>query len=176
VVRVAIWLTLCACSSEAGRPRVDPAVPRDAGPADADDLAADPTTPPTSRVPTRPATPRASRPIDVILRSSPPGAVVAVDGVQVGTTPTYWAGDANGREHEFLFVRAGYAYARYRFVPITSGVIHARLEPIAEDGVGVPPEMVRVVEEPAYPAAPAPAPSAAPIDDNDPTTGPGPQP
>ncbi len=80
---------------------------------------------------TRPARPRnhASRPVEVTLRSTPSGAMAAVDGVQVGLTPTYWFGDADGREHEFTFVRPGRAVARYRFVPVQSGLVHARLEP-----------------------------------------------
>lgn len=78
------------------------------------------------------AKPRASRPVDIMLKSSPPNAMAAVDGVQVGPTPAYWQGEADGREHEFTFVLPGYATARYRFVPVTSGVVHARLEPIAQ--------------------------------------------
>jgi hypothetical protein len=74
------------------------------------------------------------KPIDVVLKSSPPGAMAAVDGVQIGPTPTYWSnGAADGREHEFTFVLRGFAAARYRFVPVASGVIHARLEAIADD-------------------------------------------
>src|SRR5665647_1116570 len=69
---------------------------------------------------------RAGHPVDVMLRSTPNGAMAAVDGVQVGPTPSYWFGEADGREHEFTFVRPGYAVARYRFVPIQSGLIHAR--------------------------------------------------
>jgi hypothetical protein len=76
---------------------------------------------------------RAPHPIDVTLRSTPPGAQVAVDGVPMGYTPTYWPGEADGREHEFTFVLPAHATARYRFVPIASGVIHTRLEPIAEE-------------------------------------------
>lgn len=76
---------------------------------------------------------RPSRPIGVTLRSSPPGATAAVDGTIVGTTPTYWGGDADGHEHEFTFDLKGFALARYRFVPVTSGVVHARLDPIAEE-------------------------------------------
>ncbi|HEY0986761.1 MAG TPA: hypothetical protein VGD80_06895, partial [Kofleriaceae bacterium] len=88
---------------------------------------------------------------------SPPGATAAVDGVPIGPTPTYWSGDANGREHEFTFVLPGYAFARYRFVPITSGVVHARLEVLTDDvDAGVPTEMM-----PPSPGAP-PAPSASP--------------
>ena len=76
---------------------------------------------------------RPGHPIDVILRSTPQRAEAAVDGVPLGPTPAYWNGIADGHEHEFTFVLPGHAVARYRFVPITSGVIHARLEPISDD-------------------------------------------
>src|SRR3954467_10196971 len=86
---------------------------------------------------------RGGRPIDVTLRSSPPGANVSVDGQPYGNTPAFWNGDADGHEHEFLFSLRGYGIARYRFVPVSSGVIHARLEPIAEEtDAGVPPPEV----------------------------------
>jgi hypothetical protein len=76
---------------------------------------------------------RAGHPVEITLRSSPPGATAAVDGTIVGITPAYWAGDTDGREHEFTFDLRGYSLARYRFVPVTSGVIHARLDPITEE-------------------------------------------
>ena len=88
---------------------------------------------------------RPGRPIDVTLRSTPPGAQVAVDGAVLGNTPSYWSGMADGREHEFVFTMRGYAIARYRFVPVSSGVIHGRLDPIHEetdDGVPAPPPEV----------------------------------
>ena len=92
------------------------------------------------------------RPIDVTLRSSPPGAQVAVDGTVIGNTPSFWSGNADGREHEFVFTMRGYAIARYRFVPVTSGVIHGRLDPIHEDNdAGVPtppPEVVPPRQQP----------------------------
>ena len=124
--------------------------------------------------------PRPAHPIDVTLRSSPTGAQASVDGVPVGITPAYWAGMADGREHEFTFTLAGHAIARYRFVPVTSGVVHARLEPIADDadaGVEAPPE----VEPQAQPGAvvPVPGPIASPPAASDgPSTAPihGPQP
>jgi hypothetical protein len=120
-----------------------------------------------------PGPPHAAHPIDVHLRSTPPGAQVAVDGVFVGYTPTYWAGEADGREHEFTFVLAGHATARYRFVPTASGVIHPRLEPIADEpdaGVGdpalegspVPSAGSALVNPPPAPVAPKAA--AAPLD------------
>jgi hypothetical protein len=89
---------------------------------------------------------RPGKPIDVTLRSSPPGAQVAVDGTVIGNTPAFWNGMADGREHEFVFTMRGYAIARYRFVPVASGVIHGRLDPIHEEtdaGVpAAPPEVV----------------------------------
>jgi hypothetical protein len=105
---------------------------------------------------------RASRPIDIVLRSSPPGATAAVDGVPIGSTPTYWSGEANGREHEFTFVLPGYAFARYRFVPITSGIVHARLDVLTDDvDAGVPPEMMRTPDGPAPDPRQRTAPAAA---------------
>ena len=101
-----------------------------------------------------------ARPIDVILRSTPTGAQAAVDGIVIGTTPAYWNGNADGREHEFTFVLSGHAIARYRFVPITSGTIHARLERVTDDvDAGVPPPEVVPVMPPD--AAPSIAPDAA---------------
>jgi hypothetical protein len=100
---------------------------------------------------------RPARPIDVMLRSTPNGAQAAVDGIVIGPTPAYWNGNADGREHEFTFVLSGHAIARYRFVPISSGTIHARLVPISEDvDAGVPPpELVPpVVVRPPDPPAP----------------------
>lgn len=85
---------------------------------------------------------RPGRPVDIVLKSTPPGAIAAVDGRQLGPTPVYWDGGvADGREHDFTFVLSGHATARYRFVPLQSGVVHARLEPIAVKRVdaGVPP-------------------------------------
>jgi hypothetical protein len=76
--------------------------------------------------------PHAGHAIDVMLRSAPPGATVSVDGVVVGTTPAYWYGAADGREHEFTFVLPGHAVARYRFVPVSNGFIHARLVPVSD--------------------------------------------
>src|SRR3954462_8998216 len=50
-----------------------------------DDVGARPGPPP--QTPNRPG-----RPIDVTLRSSPPGARVSVDGQPLGNTPGYWSG------------------------------------------------------------------------------------
>jgi hypothetical protein len=133
-------------------------------------------------LPARPKN-RPARPIDVMLKSEPRGALAAVDGRPIGTTPTFWAGESDGFEHEFTFSLAGHAFARYRFVPITSGVLHVTLQPVATEPVDgglepliaptfapdpapAPPEA-----SPAGPLAPAPGGSAAPL-----APGPGPAP
>jgi hypothetical protein len=135
---------------------------------------------------TPPASSRAARPIDVMLRSTPSGAQVSVDGVPLGYTPAYWPGQADGREHEFVFVLAGHATARYRFVPVSSGVIHTRLERIAEEpsgadrapeGAPVPGEGSALVNPPPAPVAPkdasAPAPPSTVVSPPESSDGPG---
>jgi hypothetical protein len=84
-------------------------------------------------VPRRPVRARKGRPIEIVLRSSPPGAIAAVDGVTIGPTPSLWQGAADASAREFTFVLPGYAIARYRFVPTQSGTVHATLEPIKLD-------------------------------------------
>ncbi len=99
------------------------------------------------------------RPIDVMLKSTPSGAMAAVDGVQIGHTPAYWYGEADGHDHEFTFVLAGHAVGRYRFVPIQSGTVHARLEPVSEESphdAGVDPVTQPVTPQPFTPANPEP--------------------
>jgi hypothetical protein len=117
----------------------------------------------------------AGHPIDITLRSSPPGAEVAVDGRNVGTTPTFSSVIADGSEHEFTFVLAHHTVARYRFVPITSGVIHARLEPVADEPPPTDddaPEGLPVPGAGSELVAPPPAPVAKP-DATAPTATPG---
>ncbi|HEU0035688.1 MAG TPA: hypothetical protein VFQ53_33985 [Kofleriaceae bacterium] len=104
---------------------------------------------------------RPSRPVDIMLKSSPPGAMAAVDGVQIGTTPRYWYGESDGLEHEFTFVLRGHAVARYRFVPLQSGVVHARLEAIAEEALdgGLEPQIAPTLAPDAAVVAPPPPPT-----------------
>ena len=90
---------------------------------------------------------RNARTIGIILRSTPPGAIAAVDGQPIGPTPTYWEGEFTGSEREFTFALVKHAVARYRFVPTTNGVVHGRLEPIAaRAGAGTP-----LIPRPAIP-------------------------
>jgi hypothetical protein len=139
-VRCVLLVLIAACShrsepvakSEPPKPAPAPVVVDHAPPVHVDDT--------PHAAPANP-NPRGAHAIAVTLRSTPAGATAAVDGTPVGTTPAYWGGDADGHEHEFTFELRGYALARYRFVPITSGVVHARLEPIAEEtDAGVSPE------------------------------------
>lgn len=86
----------------------------------------------------RPAARRATRPIEIVLRSTPSGARVFVDGEDRGITPMLWQGETG--EHAFTFVKKDHAMSRYRFWAITSGIVHARLEPVAEEvKAGTPP-------------------------------------
>lgn len=115
---------------------------------------------------------RTGRPIEIVLRSSPPHSLVAVDGVQLGITPQVWAG-TTGSEHEFTFVLKQHAVARYRFVPITSGVVHARLEAIVDDTPGAATSPGTIVpRDLAHPPATAPTvvPPASPIVDRPPAS------
>jgi hypothetical protein len=167
VARAAICLIFAvACSNKSEAPRAAPPPEAARAEGSASDRAVEATSDPgagtrvereaAGQPPAR-QVPAHARPIDIVLRSSPPGATAAVDGVPVGPTPTYWSGEANGREHEFTFVLPGYAFARYRFVPITSGVVHARLEVLADDtDAGVPAEMMRVVPSAAPAGGPQP--------------------
>lgn len=143
----AITLTLAACSSKADvPPPSSPPTPPFADAAAIDGITSFGAPDPNAHVdedPTpispRPSTRRPGRQIEILLRSSPPGALASVDGLQVGTTPTYWVGET-GAEHEFTFSLPKHALARYRFFPIATGTLHAQLDPIANDiDAGVPP-------------------------------------
>jgi hypothetical protein len=134
-------MVLGGCSSKGEPPTQQPTPPPvDAAPADTiteiggndPDRFVDPD--PTHRVPAakKPRV-RPARPIDIMLKSSPSGATAFVDGVAIGPTPTYWYGDSDGKEHEFAFSLRGHGVGRYRFVPIQSGTVHARLAPMTED-------------------------------------------
>jgi hypothetical protein len=104
--------------------------------------------------------PRQRRRLEITLRSTPSGALAAVDGAVIGRTPTLWEGEFTGREREFTFVLPGYSIARYRFAPITSGVVHGRLEKMGDGDAGVPEIPQPDVARPEPP--PRPAPPAAP--------------
>ncbi len=108
-------------------------------------------------------------PVSLLLRSTPVGAIAAVDGIRLGTTPVLWDGDG-GIPHEFTFVLSGHALARYRFVPIVSGVVHGTLVRITNDATT--PEIPQPITPPAPrqpPPQPPQPPPAPPIDAAPPT-------
>jgi hypothetical protein len=105
---------------------------------------------------------RPARPIDIILKSSPPGAQAAVDGVIVGHTPAYWYGESDGREHEFTFVLGGHTSARYRFVPIQSGTVHAKLDLVSDEVPDAGVDPVTSQKQPTFTPDPRPAPLDTP--------------
>jgi hypothetical protein len=70
------------------------------------------------------------KPVELLLRSSPPGAIASVAGEPNGSTPVLWRGTAEGQALDVTFVLPGYATARYRFVPVQNGEVHGTLERI----------------------------------------------
>jgi hypothetical protein len=70
--------------------------------------------------------------IELVLRSTPPGAIASIDGKPIGNTPTFWRGAADGKPHEYTFTKRGYSMARYRFVSTQSGVVHGSLKALVE--------------------------------------------
>lgn len=171
MVRPLLLLALASCSSKSEAPPETPP-PGDARAAPLDSITeiggTDPnrfTDPDPSRrtTATKPPQKRPSRPIDIILKSSPPGADAAVDGVIVGRTPAYWYGEADGHEHEFTFVMYGHNSARYRFVPIQSGTVHAKLDVTSDDvpDAGVP-DPVTSPKQPSFMPDPTPSPIDTP--------------
>jgi PEGA domain len=113
-------------------------------------------------------------PIGILLKSEPTQANVTVDGENLGVTPKYWSGVADGTEHVFSFTKANYALAHYKFVPITSGVVHATLVRVSSgetldaglDPISAPPPDATIAPPPTVlaPDAPRPSPDAAPIE------------
>lgn len=138
-------LVVAACGSgESPPPAPTPPVQlaADAGTADAEALQAGEGKPSTPARPTRP--------IEIVMRSSPVPARVYIDGKEEGVTPFVWQGTTG--LHEFVFDAPGFGMQRYRYAPITNGVMHPRLERVADDidaGVLPPPEVV-----PPQPPAP----------------------
>lgn len=145
----ATLLFASACSGPADEPTPAPA------PIVASDGGVDVPTPveatPTAKVVPR----RPGRPIEIILRSTPGESEAWVDGAYVGITPQVWSGET-GAPHTFMFRKAGFAMAQYRFVPVTTGILHPRLEAVVEEtdaGVAPPREVAPVELAPPPPIA-----------------------
>ncbi len=152
-----------ACSGSADGPKPEPTTV----PANAGDGGTDALTQPLAPTPTASPVPkRPTRSIEIILRSTPGDAEAWVDGAYLGITPQVWGGET-GAPHTFVFKKAGYAMAQFRFVPVTTGILHPRLDPVAEDvdaGVAPPREVApielappaSIMVEDAAPLAPPP--------------------
>jgi hypothetical protein len=151
-------LVASACSGTAQDPKPEPA------PMVASDGGADAVSQPIAATPTAPPVPkRPTRPIEIILRSTPGESEAWVDGAYIGITPQVWGGET-GAPHTFMFKKAGYAMAQYRFVPVTTGILHPRLDPVAEDvDAGVPPPREVAPAELAPPASISADAEAAPM-------------
>ena len=109
------------------------------------------------------AAPRERRFLALMLKSTPSGAIAAVDGKVLGRTPLFWEGEFTGREREFTFVLPGYSMARYRFVPVRDGFVHGRLEKVASDpGDAGVPAIPRPEPQPQPQAQPRPRPLPPP--------------
>jgi hypothetical protein len=147
-VRSLTWLAALAvtaasgaCSSGGGKPdqqeRPAPQVP------DAAVTIVEPPLDPYADYPAGAGTKmREPRIIQIMLASSPSGALAKVDGKVAGRTPTYWEGEFTGRERVFTFEMPGHTTATYRFVPIQNGFVHGKLEKVADTDGGVPADAV----------------------------------
>jgi|GEM_PF-6494619 len=76
-----------------------------------------------------PAPPPVREWVEIVLRSTPSGATVSVDGAIVGITPTFWRGAKIPAAREFRFDLERHQTADFTFVPIKSGVLHPSLVP-----------------------------------------------
>jgi hypothetical protein len=139
VLRASCFVVLAACSPKSDDQSTPPPLPNVPADATIDGITTicvfDPSSGmhldddnPNGRTPPKKKSTQPAVPIGIMLKSEPSGATVLVDGENIGPTPKYWSGMADGNEHEFAFTKQNYALARYRFVPITSGVLHATLE------------------------------------------------
>jgi len=127
--------------------------------------AAEPTTPAAQAAPTaadspQPAPQAAS--VLVSLRSTPPGAMVVVDGKEYGPTPTQveWNGAeaAFGREVTFRFQRKG-----YRDLTVTRQIRDDRLEVEAPPMDPIPVRRPTRDDRPAAASAPKPSATVTPV-------------
>lgn len=166
-------MTAAACGSDGGGPGRPPPAPATALTVDAGVIDAGITTitgydpasgfaldPDPGTDPTRPARPsprsnRARPTVQILLRSTPVGALAQVDGQLVGKTPQLWEGEG-GRAHTFTFSLTGHVPARYEFVTLSDGVVHSRLLKAA--GPTPPPTPTTTAVAAPPPERPAPPP------------------
>lgn len=127
-----LLVLVCACPGKPVPAPVDAALP------DARRFAADGVPDADSRGDARalvPAIIASAQPVrrkafEVWLRSTPPGALAAVDGRPVGQTPVKASVVLDKRAHDFTFTLSGYAMTRYKVRVLKSGVVHGMLRPL----------------------------------------------
>ena len=119
-----------------------------------------------SRTVQPPATGARQGQIQITLRSTPSGARPRSTACRSARRPRSGAAPRTAASTSSRSYSTGHAIARYRFVPITSGVIHARLEPVGEEvDAGVPAVEVTPPPPPPVHTAPPPPPTViAPAD------------
>jgi serine/threonine-protein kinase len=126
----------------------DPSAPNAAAPAVSTPA---PAAPPV--VPAAPAAPPAApATVEVVIDSTPPGALVGADGVAIGTTPMKWQVVATGKPRTLTFTLAGHR--------------REELETIPAPGLRLAPTLERLHERRARGVSSArPKPHLAPPDD-----------
>ena len=76
---------------------------------------------------------RPARSVQLVIRSTPPGASVMIDGENVGVTPTFWEGEVTRESRDFVFILPGYAIGRYRFVATHDSIVHPTLKKLVKE-------------------------------------------
>ena len=81
--------------------------------------------------PTAPAAPAVPAPVEVVLDSSPEGALVSADGVAIGTTPMKWQVVPTGKTRTLAFALPGYRREVVDALPAEGLRLRPTLEPVA---------------------------------------------
>lgn len=76
---------------------------------------------------------RSKRTVQLMLRSTPPGATVMIDGEHVGITPAFWEGEVTSKPRDFVFILPGHAIGRYRFVATHDSIVHPSLKKLVKE-------------------------------------------
>jgi len=86
---------------------------------------------PVAAVPAAPAAPAVPAPVEVVLDSSPEGALVSADGVAIGMTPMKWQVVPTGKPRTLAFALAGYRREVVDALPAEGLRLRPTLEPVA---------------------------------------------
>jgi len=86
---------------------------------------------PVAAVPAAPTAPAVPAPVEVVLDSSPEGALVSADGVAIGTTPMKWQVVPTGKTRTLAFALPGYRREVVDALPAEGLRLRPTLEPVA---------------------------------------------